>query len=101
MPMHRRSLLACLPIAIPAAAQAFRLEPPSAEVAAEYGAGCPAEEGHAALEAELAGMLGGRPLPPEMASQLGPELARLARCSFCGCAVTGAADHGEATPREG
>ena len=101
MPLHRRSLLACLPIALPAAAQAFRLEPPSAEVAAEYGAGCPAAGGHAALEAELAGMLDGRSPVPELPPDLVPEMARLARCPFCGCAVTGAADHGEATPREG
>jgi hypothetical protein len=98
MSTRRRALLTCLPAAaLPAVAQAFRLEAPSADIAAEYGTGCPATDSHAALEAELARMLEGRPVPPELA----PELARLARCPFCGCAVAGAADHGEAAAPEG
>jgi hypothetical protein len=95
MKLRRRSLLACMPAAgHPFAAQAFRLESPSAEVLADYGVGCPAAESHAALETELAKLLDGRPVPPTLA----PEIARLARCPFCGCAVAGAADHGEAAP---
>ncbi|WP_439597900.1 hypothetical protein [Falsiroseomonas sp.] len=99
----RRRLLTCLPAAVPAAlpiggallpaaAGAFRLEAPSAATAADYGTGCPATQAHEALQAELDRLLDGRPLPPALA----PELARLARCPFCGCAVAGAADHGEA-----
>lgn len=90
----RRSLLACLPAALaPAAAGAFRLEAPTAEIAAEYGASaCAEQQVHAELLAELERRLDGRALPPE--SQL--RLAELTRCPFCGCAVAGAADHGEA-----
>ncbi|MDP3414750.1 hypothetical protein [Falsiroseomonas sp.] len=92
----RRTLLTCLPIALaPGAAGAFRLEAPSAATTADYGAGCPATDSHAALQAEVSRMLEGRPLPPALA----PRLASLARCPFCGCAVTGAADHGEDRPR--
>ena len=89
----RRSLLACLPAALaPAAAQAFRLEAPSAEIAAEYGASaCGEPVLHEALRDELDRVLEGRPLPAELA----PQLAELARCPFCGCAVAGAPDHGE------
>lgn len=90
MRMSRR-LLACLPALLPAAARAFRPEPPSAGTAAEYGSGCTGGELHEALRAELERVLEGRPLPPELA----PRLAALARCPFCGCAVSGAADHGE------
>jgi hypothetical protein len=96
--MDRRRLLRCLPAlgaAAPAAALAFRLEPPTAEVAAAYGAGCPEGELHAALRAELDRLLQERALPPEAA----PRLEGLARCPFCGCGVLGAADHGEAEPR--
>ncbi len=90
----RRTLLTCLPIALsPAAAGAFRLETPSADTAADYGGGCP--DAHAALQAEVERMLEGRPLPPALA----PRLASLARCPFCGCAVAGAADHGEDRPQ--
>lgn len=97
MTTPRRTLLTCLPVAgalTPLAAQAFRLEAPSAEAMADYGAGCPANDSHAALQAEVEKLLEGRPLPPALA----PQLARLARCPFCGCAVTGAADHGEDRP---
>jgi hypothetical protein len=87
----RRRLLACLPALLPASARAFRLEPPTAEVAEAYGSGCAATELHAALLAELERALEGRPLPPELA----PRIAELTRCPFCGCAVAGAADHGE------
>lgn len=100
MSRARRTLLRCLPAAgalTPLAALAFRLEPPSAEIAAEYGGGCAEQEVHAALRYELDRALEGRPLPPELA----PQLARLTRCPFCGCGVTGAADHGEATPDRG
>ncbi|MGK7861384.1 hypothetical protein [Falsiroseomonas sp. E2-1-a4] len=90
----RRTLLTCLPVALaPGAAGAFRPEAPSAATAADYGAGCP--DAHAALQAEVTRMLEGRPLPPALA----PRLAELARCPFCGCAVAGAADHGEDRPR--
>ncbi len=92
MSTPRRSLLTCLPATfVPAAAQAFRMEPPSAAVAAEYGGGCDATETHEALRAEMSRLLDGRPLPPE----LEPRLASLSRCPFCGCAVVGRADHGE------
>lgn len=100
----RRRLLRCLPatgalapLLGATAAGAFRLEPPSAEVAAEYGGGCAEQEVHAALRAELDRLLEGRPLPAGLA----PQLAGLARCPFCGCAVTGGTDHGEAAPQEG
>lgn len=94
--MIRRRALHCLPAfasLAPAAAAAFRLEPPTAEVAAAYGSGCPETEVHAALRAELERLLGERRLPPAVEA----GLTTLARCPFCGCAVTGAADHGEAT----
>ncbi|NKE47664.1 hypothetical protein HB662_22990 [Roseomonas frigidaquae] len=92
----RRTLLTCLPIALaPGAAGAFRLEAPSAETAADYGSGCP--DAHAALRAEVERMLEGRKLPPA----LEPRIASLARCPFCGCAVAGAADHGEDRPPTG
>ncbi|MGX9965633.1 hypothetical protein ACVFYP_20070 [Roseomonas sp. F4] len=101
MTTPRRALLSCLPVAgamTPIAAGAFRLEAPTAETLADYGTGCPATDSHAALQAEVEKLLEGRPLPPALA----PQLARLARCPFCGCAVTGAADHGEnQPPREG
>jgi hypothetical protein len=89
----RRRLIACLPVALaPGAAGAFRLEAPTPDVAAEYGASsCSAAELHDALQAELARALDGRPLPVELA----PRLAALSRCPFCGCSVAGAADHGE------
>jgi len=94
MSTSRRTLLAGLPALgglAPLAAQAFRLEAPSAEVAAEYGAACPAPAAHDALRAEIEQLFEGRPLPPVLA----PQLSSLARCPFCGCGVTGAADHGE------
>ncbi|WP_372617645.1 hypothetical protein [Falsiroseomonas sp.] len=89
----RRSLLACLPVALaPAAAHAFRLEEASAETAAEYGASaCGQPRLHEELLAEVERGLDGRPMPPELA----PRLAELTRCPFCGCAVAGAPDHGE------
>ena len=95
--IRRRRALHCLPALAglaPAAAAAFRLEPPTAEVAAAYGSGCPETEVHAALRAELERLLGARRLPPEVEA----GLSTLARCPFCGCAVSGAPDHGEATP---
>jgi hypothetical protein len=91
----RRHLLACLPVALaPAAARAFRLEAPTAEVAAEYQAACPAPMAHDALLAEVQQRLDGRPLPADAL----PRLQALARCPFCGCGVAGAPDHGEAAP---
>lgn len=90
----RRTLLSGLPALAglaPLAAQAFRLEAPSAEIAAEYGAACPAPEAHDALRAEIEQLFEGRPLPPALA----PQLSTLARCPFCGCGVAGATDHGE------
>ncbi len=89
----RRRLLACLPAGLlPATASAFRFEPPTAEVAAEYGSrACGQAELHDLLRAELDRVADGRPLPPEAE----PRLAALARCPFCGCGVAGAADHGE------
>jgi hypothetical protein len=78
MRISRRAVLACLPAALPASASAFRPEAPAAAVAAAYGAGCPGAAGHAAT-------LDGTMPPPET----------WARCRFCGCAVIGAADHGE------
>ncbi len=97
----RRSLLACLPAALapalaPGAAGAFRLEAATAELEAEYGASaCSEARLHEEMLAELDRRLDGRPLPAELA----PRLAELTRCPFCGCAVAGAADHGEATPQ--
>jgi hypothetical protein len=92
----RRRLLACLPAALaPDAARAWRLEEASAEVAAEYGASACGQV-HERLAAELDRALEGRPVPPELA----PRLAELARCPFCGCAVAGAPDHGEARAPE-
>jgi hypothetical protein len=88
----RRRFLACLPALLPASAGAFRLEPPTAEIAEAYGAGCTGRSLHEALRAELDRALDGRPLPPELA----PQVAALTRCPFCGCAVAGATDHGEA-----
>lgn len=87
-----RRLLLCLPALLPASARAFRPEAPSAEIAADYGGGCAGGTLHEALRAELGRALDGRPLPPGLA----PRIAALARCPFCGCAVIGAADHGEA-----
>lgn len=93
--MHRRrTLLTCLPASAamaPLAARAFRLEAPSAEALADYGAACPASTDHEALRAALEKLLEGQPLPETLPA----ELARLARCPFCGCAVANAADHGE------
>lgn len=92
----RRHMLACLPAVLaPAAAEAFRLENPTAEITAEYGqAACPEAETHASLRAELDRLMEGRPLPaPSL-----PPIASLARCPFCGCAVLGASDHGEGAP---
>ena len=99
MQTARRSLLACLPVALaPAAAGAFRLEAATAEVEAEYASSCSEAQLHEALVAELDRRLDGRPLPPELA----PKLAELTRCPFCGCALAGAADHGEtASPTRG
>lgn len=98
MRIVRRSLFACLPVALaPAAAAAFRLEELSTEVAADYQASaCPRPALHDALQAELERRLDGRPLPPELA----PRLAELSRCPFCGCAVAGAPDHGEQAPTQ-
>jgi hypothetical protein len=97
MSTPRRRFLACLPvIATATPALAFRLEAPSAEVAAEYGSSACAET-HEALRAEIDRLLEGRPLPAPVA----PQLATLARCPFCGCGVTGATDHGEAQPAPG
>jgi hypothetical protein len=93
----RRRLLACLPALLPAAAGAFRLEPPTAAVAEAYGSGCAGTDLHAALLAELERALEGRPLPPELA----PRIAGLTRCPFCGCVVAGATDHGEDRPEPG
>lgn len=85
MSIQRRRFLACLPAVIaPAGAGAFRLEAPSAEVAAEYGPGCPAGP-HQALTL-------GSSLPWDAP----PEPLR---CRFCGCPIAGALDHGEAADR--
>jgi len=100
MSLHRRRALACLPVAtlVAGPALAFRLEAPSAEVARDYGASaCAEQQVHEALRAELDRMLEGRPLPAPLA----PQLAALSRCPFCGCGVTGAADHGEGQPFPG
>jgi hypothetical protein len=89
----RRRLLACLPAALaPGTAAAFRLEPASGEIAAEYGAGCRAVGLHEALRGELDRLLEGREPPPELAERV----TELSRCPFCGCGVAGARDHGEA-----
>jgi hypothetical protein len=96
----RRTLLSCLPVAtlVASPALAFRLEAPSAGVAAEYGGGaCAEQQVHEALRAEMERLLEGRPLP----APITPELARLARCPFCGCGVAGATDHGEGQPTPG
>ncbi len=87
----RRRFLACLPALLPASAGAFRLEPPTAEVAEDYRSACAGAELHEALRAEVERAFDGRPLPPE----LEPRIAALTRCPFCGCAVAGATDHGE------
>jgi hypothetical protein len=85
---QRRALLACLPVTLaPAGARAFRLEPASPDLAAEYGARCGGEALHDALRAEVERLLDGRPLPASLA----PRLAELTRCPSCGCLVTGAA----------
>ncbi|SFK59932.1 hypothetical protein [Falsiroseomonas stagni] len=100
MSTPRRSLLSCLPVAtlVASPALAFRLEAPGAAVAAEYGEGaCAEQQVHEALRAELDRLLEGRPLP----APIDPQLARLARCPFCGCGVAGAADHGENRPIPG
>lgn len=92
MPIPRR-LLACLPAALaPSAARAFRQEDASAELEAAYAESCRGEELHATLREVLAAA--GEPAGEEVRARL----AVLARCPFCGCAVLGAADHGEATP---
>jgi hypothetical protein len=92
MTTSRRRLLACLPAALaPGAAAAFRLEPASAEVAAEYGAGCRGAELHEALRDELGRLNAGGTLPDGVERRV----TELARCPFCGCAVAGAPDHGE------
>jgi hypothetical protein len=94
----RRRLLACLPATlVPAAAQAFRLEEAGAEVTAAYDARACGRTGlHEELLAELDRGLAGQPVPPELAARL----AELTRCPFCGCAVAGAPDHGEAREAE-
>ena len=98
MSTARRRILACLPAALaPGAAMAFRLEVPTAEVAEEYAAACPAAAVHEALRAELDSAVDGRALSPAVA----PQLEALARCPFCGCSVLGAADHGEAPAPRG
>jgi hypothetical protein len=48
------------------------------------------------VQAELDRGLAGQPVPPELAARL----AELTRCPFCGCAVAGAPDHGEAREAE-
>jgi hypothetical protein len=95
----RRRILVALPAFAPGAAVAFRLEAPSAEIRADYGAAaCPAPQSHAALQAELEQLFEGQPVPPGLATRI----LDLARCPFCGCAVSDAADHGEReTPPEG
>lgn len=98
MQAHRRRLLACLPAALaPGAALAFRQETALPGLAEEYGESCPAMQAHEELRAELERRLDGRPLPPALA----PRISELARCPFCGCAVAGAPDHGEAAPPRG
>jgi hypothetical protein len=103
MSTPRRRFLACLPAPLLGAgmatpALAFRLEAPSAAIAAEYGSGaCAEQQVHEALRAELERALEGRPLPAPIA----PQLASLARCPFCGCGVAGALDHGEGQPAPG
>ncbi len=78
----RRRLLACLPAALgPAGASAFRFEPATAEVAAEYGAACTATEVHDALRAEVERVTGGATLPAEAEERL----RLLSRCPLCGC----------------
>ncbi len=95
----RRRLLAAAPLALaPAAAQAFRLEPAAADLAADYAASaCEAPATHEAIRIALDQLMEGRPIPQEAL----PRLSALARCPFCGCGVLGAADHGEgaAPPR--
>jgi hypothetical protein len=78
----RRRLLACVPAALaPAAAGAFRFEPATAEVAAEYGSACTATGVHDALRTEIGRATGGPPLPPEAEARL----RLLSRCPLCGC----------------
>lgn len=94
MTSARRRLLACLPLALaPSGVSAFRFESAEAEVAADYDAkACLEQALHDRLRAEVEARLEGRPVPPALAA----GLQALARCPFCGCAVAGAADHGEA-----
>lgn len=95
----RRRLLAAAPIALaPTLAQAFRLEPATADLAADYAASaCEAPATHEAIRIALDQLMEGRPIPQEAL----PRLSALARCPFCGCGVLGAADRGEgaAPPR--
>ena len=103
----RRRFLAAAPLALapvaavaaltPVSAQAFRLEPAPAGLAADYAAACEAQQTHEAIRIELDRLMEGRPVPQEAL----PRLGALARCPLCGCGVTGAADHGErgAPPR--
>jgi hypothetical protein len=92
----RRSLLACLPAALaPGLALAFRAEPATPSIAAEYGApACAATELHDELRAEIARGFAGQPLPAEVL----PRLDALGRCPWCGCGVLGARDHAEDVP---
>lgn len=89
-------MLACAAVAaLPAAARAFRLEPATPEMAAAYAAGaCRDAALHAALRAEVEAEFG----PAALTEAVAARLDELARCPFCGCPVTGAADHGEAPP---
>lgn len=89
MRFSRRRMLACLPPIVAATpALAVRLEGSGAQLAAEYGEGCPAVLSHDELRAEMETRFEGRAWP----SSLQPRLAELLRCPFCGCAVTGIPD---------
>jgi hypothetical protein len=94
---RRRRVLAAAPLALaPVAAQAFRLEPAPADLAADYAAAsCEAQQTHEAIRIALDQLMEGRPVPQEAL----PRLGVLARCPFCGCGVLGAADHGEGPAR--
>ncbi|MGG5808414.1 hypothetical protein [Falsiroseomonas sp. CW058] len=87
MPTARRRLLACLPVALlPGPAAAFRQEEAEAVVARDYRGACPGP-----------GLQGAAPpVPVDPALPSLPAGSAAVRCPFCGCAVTGAADHGEA-----